>query len=115
MEEFFSQVEKIKGMLDKAISIAADGVADDIDLTTLKNDAEALANKCFAVGKMSPVQSVARKDAYDFVVACSRLGDVVGMTRADYYIKAANDLPTCKERVEYSKVAVINLESSGGA
>ena len=115
MEEFFTQVDKLKALIDKASAIADGSGVDNLDLSQLKNEAEAIANSCFAGGKMTPAQSVSRKDAYDFVVACSRLSDVISMTRADYYTKAVTDLVATKERVEFTKIAVINMESAGRA
>ena len=113
MEEFFSHVDKIKNMISKVSGIASGTAIDDIDISVLKSTADKIADSCFAVGKMTPTQSIARKDAYDFVVACSRLSDVLGMTRADYYTKAVKDSEISKERVDYAKAAVVTLESAG--
>lgn len=113
MNDFLAQTEKLKGILAKIKAVCEGTAVDNINLSTLKNTAEQVANTCFAGGNMSPAQKIARKDAYDFVVSLSRLADFTALTRSDYYDECANSVDIVTERVDYLKATTLILESAG--
>lgn len=106
MEQFFQQVEKFKSVLDKLARVAQGTAADDINLGELRGDLEALANATFAGDVLSGAQRIARREAFDFVAACSRAIDHHGLDRASYYTKAAQNIDVHKERLDYYQTAL---------
>lgn len=113
MNEFITHIDKLKGMVTKLDAVAKGTGVDTVDLTALKSTADAIANTCFAGGSMSPAQMIARKDAYDFIVSLSRLADVVGLSRADYYAESAAVTPVVQERIDYVKATTLLMSNAG--
>lgn len=114
MNDFLQQVEKLKSAINTSIDIAKGTVADTIDAAEFINEAMESANKCFTGGMMSPMQMIARKDAYDYTIAVSRAADMHSFTRAKYYADAAESLKKIStEREEFNKAAILTCEKAG--
>lgn len=113
MKQLAAQVDKLKRIIALGAEIATGDKPDTINLAELSNKAEDIADTCFAGGSMSPAQMIARKDAYDFVVATSRLAEITSLTRPRYYEEATRGAKTVSERVDYVQAVATILNSAG--
>lgn len=111
MDAFLQQVDTVKAAIQATVSIAKGEVADTIDIESYVGDLVAMANQTFTGPQLSASQKMARKDAFDFISACSRTVDHFKLDRAAYYTSAVETATVLTERLEYAK-ATANLFDS---
>lgn len=77
------------GPQSAAVNAALAAAPGTVDISSLSCKGTALANKVFTGTTPGGAASLlARKEAFDFVAAYSRIGVVLGQTRAQYYAEA---------------------------
>lgn len=97
-------VPKCKEIITKQIAITSNTGVDDIDLSVLDTDASALAATAF----MNPYilgasEVIARKEAYDFSRAHTRLSKVYLRDRSSYYSTATAELDVEDKYVDHQE------------
>jgi hypothetical protein len=91
-------------ILGQQKAIAENSGTDVIDLSKLVTDSAALAATAFN----NPIllgasEVIARKEAYDFSQAHSRLSDVFDRDRASYYSQAVEEITTAEKFVDHQE------------
>lgn len=112
--EFHGQFDAVKTLLTQGIAIAGNDGIDDIDLSVLDEEAAELASMCFgSSGKATIPQTIALKEAFDFVVSHRRLMDEHGHGREAYYEDAGKHLEKMIERYEYLNAVLQRFDRKG--
>lgn len=112
--EFAGQLANVKGLLEQGVSIAGNEATDSIDLTVLDIYPEELASACFNnSGETTVPQTIAQREAFDFVVSHQRLMTVHAMDRAAYYTRAGSEFATIMSRYDYLNAVLQRMDRKG--
>jgi hypothetical protein len=91
-------------ILSQQKSIAENSGVDVIDLSSLVTDSASLAATAFNNPRLLGASEViARKEAYDFSQAHSRLSDVFNRDRASYYEQSIEEITTAEKFVQHQE------------
>ena len=112
--EFADTLSTLKNLYNLNIDIVDNNGVDVINLQDLQNEASNLANRAFIYNRdVMPTQSIAEKDAYDFVKSHDRLNTVYNRDRAFYYSEGSSELDLIMSELEYYKASLTKLEQFG--
>ena len=111
MDQFLKQVDLLKTSLGKVVEIAKGAAPDTINVDELVADLSDMANKAFTGDPLTAAQLIARREAFDFVSACSRSADHIKLDRAAYYDAAITSAKINTERLDYAKAATTLFDS----
>ena len=112
--EFNKLVSDILSIIDKQKAIADNSGIDDIDLTSIIQDVESLANSAFTPSNISMATIISLREAYDYVASQSRINSVYNYTRENYYSNSGDQLDKLSAFMEYLKAILVNLENIAG-